>query len=164
MLVALGLGLATGEAIFRPLDAVHDGVTQHVLERRQHALEHLPVELALDAFRCRHVDRGRRAYLAKDFEQAAVHFENAYRDAPRAETLRLAIRARRDAKQLARAATLAAIAQQRYPDDAALEADAAWDACVITEPTGFQVVFISANYPSAGGSCPAAGARSNPSG
>jgi hypothetical protein len=63
-------------------------------------------------------DRGRRAYLAKDFEQAAVHFENAYRDAPRAETLRLAIRARRDAKQLARAATLAAIAQQRYPEDA----------------------------------------------
>ncbi len=63
-------------------------------------------------------DRGRRAYLAKDFEQAAIHFENAYRDAPRAETLRLAIRARRDAKQLARAATLAAIAQQRYPEDA----------------------------------------------
>lgn len=64
-------------------------------------------------------DRGRRAYLAKDFEQAAIHFENAYRDAPRAETLRLAIRARRDAKQIARAATLAAIAQARYPDDAA---------------------------------------------
>ena len=64
-------------------------------------------------------DRGRRAYLAKDYEQAAIHFENAYRDAPRAETLRLAIRARRDAKQLARAATLAAIAQARYPDDAA---------------------------------------------
>ena len=28
------------------LDAVHHGVAQHVLERRQHALEHLPVELA----------------------------------------------------------------------------------------------------------------------
>lgn len=64
-------------------------------------------------------DRGRRAYLAKDFEQAAVHFENAYRDAPSAPTIRLAIRARRDAKQLARAATLAAIAQARYPEDAA---------------------------------------------
>lgn len=64
-------------------------------------------------------DRGRRAYLAKDFEQAAVHFENAYRDAPSAPTIRLAIRARRDAKQLARAATLAAIAQSRYPEDAA---------------------------------------------
>ena len=64
-------------------------------------------------------DRGRRADLAKDFEQAAQLFENAYRDAPSKETLRLAIRARRDAKQLARAATLAAMVQARYPDDAA---------------------------------------------
>ncbi len=64
-------------------------------------------------------DRGRRAYLAKDFEQAAVHFENAFRDAPSKETLRLAIRARRDAKQPARAATLAAVAQQKYGSDAA---------------------------------------------
>jgi type II secretory pathway pseudopilin PulG len=63
-------------------------------------------------------DRGRRAFLADDYEGAAVHFENAYRDAPRAETLRLAIRARRRAKQLARAAMLAAVAQQQYPDDA----------------------------------------------
>lgn len=64
-------------------------------------------------------DRGRRSYLAKDFENAAVHFENAFRDAPRAETLRLAIRARREAKQLARAATLAAVAEARYASDAA---------------------------------------------
>jgi hypothetical protein len=63
-------------------------------------------------------DRGRRAFLADDFDAAAVHFENAFRDAPRAETLRLAIRARRKGKQLARAATLAAVAQQRYPNDA----------------------------------------------
>jgi len=63
-------------------------------------------------------DRGRRAFLADDFDGAAVHFENAYRDAPRAETLRLAIRARRKGKQPARAAILAAVAQQRYPDDA----------------------------------------------
>jgi hypothetical protein len=62
-------------------------------------------------------DRGRRAYLAREFEQAAVHFENAFRDAPRAETLRLAIRARREAKQTARAATLAAVAERRYPAD-----------------------------------------------
>lgn len=64
-------------------------------------------------------DRGRRAYLAKDYEQAALHFENAFRDAPRAESLRLAIRARREAKQPARAATDAAIALERYGDDAA---------------------------------------------
>lgn len=62
-------------------------------------------------------DRGRRAFLADDFEGAAVHFESAFRDAPRAETMRLAIRARKKAKQLARAATLAAIAQQLYPND-----------------------------------------------
>ena len=63
-------------------------------------------------------DRGRRAYLAKDFEQAAGHFENAFRDAPSKETLRLAIRARRDAKQPERAATLAAVAQEKYARDA----------------------------------------------
>lgn len=62
-------------------------------------------------------DRGRRSFLADDFEGAAVHFESAFRDAPRAETLRLAIRARRKAKQLGRAASLAAVAQQRYPGD-----------------------------------------------
>jgi len=64
-------------------------------------------------------DRGRRAFLADDFDGAAVHFESAYRDAPRAETIRLAIRARRKAKQLGRAATLAAIALQRFTTDAA---------------------------------------------
>lgn len=63
-------------------------------------------------------DRGRRAYLAKEYEQAAGHFENAFRDAPSKETLRLAIRARRDAKQPARAATLAAVAQEKYGTDA----------------------------------------------
>lgn len=63
-------------------------------------------------------DRGRRAYLANDFEVAATHFENAFRDAPRAEPLRNAIRARLAAKQGARAATLAAIAETEYPADA----------------------------------------------
>jgi hypothetical protein len=63
-------------------------------------------------------DMGRRAFLANDFEQAAIHFENAYRDAPRAEALRNAIRARRSAKQYARAATLASLAGIRYGNDA----------------------------------------------
>lgn len=62
-------------------------------------------------------DRGRRAFLAGDFEGAAVHFESAFRDAPRAETIRLAIRARRKAQQQGRAASLAAIAQRRYASD-----------------------------------------------
>ncbi len=64
-------------------------------------------------------DKGRRAYLANDFEQAAVHFENAYNDAPRAEALRNAIRARSQAKQLSRAATLSALAASLYSSDAA---------------------------------------------
>ena len=62
-------------------------------------------------------DRGRRAFIGKEYEGAATHFENAYRDAPRAETLRLAIRARREAKQLARAASLAAVANEKYASD-----------------------------------------------
>lgn len=62
-------------------------------------------------------DKGRRAYLANDFEQAGTHFENAWRDAPRAEALRSAIRARASAKQPARAATLASFAQAKYPGD-----------------------------------------------
>lgn len=63
-------------------------------------------------------EQGRRAYLAKEYAEAAAHFESAFRDAPRAETLRLAIRARRDAKQPARAATLAALARDLYNDEA----------------------------------------------
>ena len=39
-------GLPRLHALVGLLDAVHDGVAQHVLERRQHALEHLAVELA----------------------------------------------------------------------------------------------------------------------
>src|SRR6185437_1184988 len=62
-------------------------------------------------------DAGRRAFTDQKFEEAAIHFENAYHDAPNAQTLRNAIRARREAKQLARAATLAVIAQERYADD-----------------------------------------------
>jgi hypothetical protein len=63
-------------------------------------------------------DKGRRFYQAGDYEQAAVHFENAYSDAPRAEPLRNAIRSRRLAKQLARAATLASLAASKYEGDA----------------------------------------------
>jgi hypothetical protein len=64
-------------------------------------------------------DTGRRAYLAGDFGQAAVHFENAYHDAPRPEPLRSAIRARLAAHDDARAATLASLASARYADDQA---------------------------------------------
>ena len=44
-----GLILAGGESLLGQLDAMHHGVAQHVLERWQHALEHLPIELARGA-------------------------------------------------------------------------------------------------------------------
>src|SRR5512143_2264722 len=62
-------------------------------------------------------DAGRRAFTDNKYEEAAIHFENAYHDAPNAQTLRNAIRARKQAGQLARAATLAVVAQQNYADD-----------------------------------------------
>jgi hypothetical protein len=62
-------------------------------------------------------DSGRRAFTAGDFTTAAEHFENADRDAPAPEALRMAIRARLAAKHYDRVATLAASALARYPDD-----------------------------------------------
>jgi hypothetical protein len=62
-------------------------------------------------------DAGRRAYKVKDYESAAVHFENADRDAPSPEALQSAMRARKEAGQLARAATLGAWGGVRHPTD-----------------------------------------------
>ncbi len=67
-------------------------------------------------------DSGRRAYQLRDFESAAVHFENADRDSPSADALFAAIRSRYQAGQLARAATLAASGLSRYPHDKNLAA------------------------------------------
>ena len=64
-------------------------------------------------------DAGRRAYMQQDYESAAVHFENADRDAPSLEALRLAIRARKEGGFGPRAATLAEQALRRYPGDQA---------------------------------------------
>lgn len=65
-------------------------------------------------------DAGRRAYSAREFENAAVHFENADRDAPSADALVAAIRSRHEAGQLARAAMLAVSGRSRYPEDKGL--------------------------------------------
>src|SRR6476469_8115305 len=62
-------------------------------------------------------DAGRRAFKLKDFENSAIHFENADRDAPSPEALQSAIRARKEAGHSARAATLSANALSRYPAD-----------------------------------------------
>jgi len=64
-------------------------------------------------------DSGRRAFKAQDWTSAAEHFENAMHDVPTPEAMRLAIRARKNAHQDGRAATLAAMALVRYPEDKA---------------------------------------------
>ena len=63
-------------------------------------------------------DAGRRAYTEKDFAAAADHFENAFRDVPSPEALRLAIRSQQQAGNAARAGTLAELALAHYAGDA----------------------------------------------
>jgi hypothetical protein len=75
-------------------------------------------EAIIDA--AREFEEGRRAYRAGDYAAAAAHFEAAHRAAPRADALRNAILARQKDKDLARAATLAAVAVTRYPEDTGL--------------------------------------------
>jgi hypothetical protein len=74
------------------------------------------LQKAADAF-----DEGSRAFKGGRFEEAAELFETADRLAPNAGVLSNAIRARRAAKQGAKAATLAAAAVARYPEDSALQ-------------------------------------------
>jgi hypothetical protein len=62
-------------------------------------------------------DAGVTAYKQKDYESAAAHFEAADAAVPGPKALRQAIRARVEAGQGARAATLAAQALERYPGD-----------------------------------------------
>jgi len=70
------------------------------------------VRSAAEAF-----DRGREAYKQEEYVEAAEQFESADANAPSAAALELAIRARDKAGQLDRAATLAALALARHPDD-----------------------------------------------
>src|ERR1019366_1772036 len=65
-------------------------------------------------------DLGYRAYVAKSFDEAATHFENAFFAGPNPAELRSAIRARREGGQLARAATLSAIGQRKYASETSL--------------------------------------------
>ena len=66
-------------------------------------------------------DQGKQAYKDEDYSEAASHFESADRLAPSAAALSLAIRARQKAGQLHRAATLAAIAKDRHPEESKLQ-------------------------------------------
>jgi len=64
-------------------------------------------------------DAGRRSFNDGKYEEAAVHFENAFHDAPAPAAIRNALNSRKQAGHLARAAVLAALAQSKYPEDAA---------------------------------------------
>jgi hypothetical protein len=80
----------------------------------EEAVEPTPAQVrsAAEAF-----DRGREAYESEEYAEAAEQFESADSNAPSAAALELAIRARDKAGQLDRAATLAALALARHPDD-----------------------------------------------
>ena len=65
-------------------------------------------------------DAGVTAYKARNYEASASHFEAADAAVPSAMALRQAIRARAAAGQGSRAATLAALALERYASDDAL--------------------------------------------
>jgi hypothetical protein len=84
----------------------------------QDGAEPTPAELraAAEAF-----DRGREAYKAQRYTEAAEQFERADGSAPSATALALAIRSRDNAGDLDRAGTLAALALERYPDDADIQ-------------------------------------------
>ncbi len=60
---------------------------------------------------------GRTAFKDEDYATAAEHFEKADGLAPNPKVLLLAIQSRQEAGHAARAATLAALAQDRYPDE-----------------------------------------------
>jgi hypothetical protein len=70
------------------------------------------VRVAAEAF-----DKGREAYKAEEYVEAAEQFEKADSNAPSPAALELAIRARDKAGELDRAATLMSLALKRHPDD-----------------------------------------------
>ena len=73
------------------------------------------IRAAAEAF-----DRGREAYKAEQYQEAAEQFERADANAPSATALELAIRSRDRAGNNDRAATLAALALARHPENSAL--------------------------------------------
>jgi hypothetical protein len=66
-------------------------------------------------------DQGRDAYKSEHYAEAAEHFEAANGHAPSNKALEFAVRSRRRAGQLDRAATLAELALQQYPTDEKLK-------------------------------------------
>ncbi|HEV8248286.1 MAG TPA: hypothetical protein VGP93_21065, partial [Polyangiaceae bacterium] len=74
------------------------------------------IHAAAEAF-----DRGREAYKAEQYQEAAEQFERADANAPSATALELALRSRDQAGNPDRAATLAALAEARHPENDGLQ-------------------------------------------
>ncbi|HXS17851.1 MAG TPA: hypothetical protein VN764_11715, partial [Polyangiaceae bacterium] len=93
------------------------------LTAESHAQDDAPsstdIKRAADSY-----DIGRERFRDGDFTEAAERFEAADSYAPSAAALRLAIASRKEAGQMARAATLAALALERYPDETDLRSEA----------------------------------------
>lgn len=70
------------------------------------------IRVAAEAF-----DKGREAYQAEDYVQAAEQFEKADYNAPSVAAIELAARSRDKAGELDRAATLASLGVKRYPEE-----------------------------------------------
>jgi len=97
-------------ALCTAIVAVLLAVTPHAFAQNEPTAE--DIKAAAEAF-----DLGRRAFKAKEWVEAAEQFEVADSRAPSAVALDLSIRARERAGQIDRAATLAALAAERHPDD-----------------------------------------------
>jgi hypothetical protein len=91
------------------------------------------VRVAAEAF-----DKGREAYKAEEFVEAAEQFERADNNAPSPAAIELAIRSRDKAGELDRAATLSSLALKRYPDDQNL-LRLAGDLAKRARPTSFEL-------------------------
>ncbi|MCH2109769.1 MAG: outer membrane protein assembly factor BamD [Polyangiaceae bacterium] len=87
-----------------------------VVSENVHAEEKAPttaeLQEAASAF-----DRGRSAFRAENYTEAAQHFETADDYAPSPASLQLAMIARKEAGQLDRAASLAALLVERFPEE-----------------------------------------------
>ncbi|HYP89583.1 MAG TPA: hypothetical protein VEQ59_15550, partial [Polyangiaceae bacterium] len=85
-----------------------------VAARAQDTSEPTPaqVRLAAEAF-----DKGRDAYQAEEYVEAAEQFERADDNAPSVAAIELAARSRDKAGELDRAATLASLGVKRYPEE-----------------------------------------------
>jgi hypothetical protein len=100
-----------------PIALVAFALSIDVVAHAQENAEPTPAQVraAAEAF-----DKGREAYKAEDYVEAAEQFEKADSNAPSLAALELAIRARDKAGELDRAATLLALAQQRHSGEESL--------------------------------------------